>query len=142
MLVGGILLPFGILLAFVQAAIGFTLIVVGLITTTHYRLQIDPVRRYYRDYVWFLGLKIGKPVSFQTIEYFFIKTSRESQTMNSGRIATSTITKQVYDGYLRFSEHDKLHVATKDKLETLISKLTPMSRALNVPIMDYTQAGR
>jgi hypothetical protein len=141
MLIGGILLPFGILLAFVQAAIGITLIVVGLITTTHYRLQIDQGKRHYREYVWFLGLKIGKPVSFETIEYFFIKTSRESQTMNSGRIATSTITKLVYDGYLRFSEHDKVHVATKDKRETLVSKITPMSKALNVPIMDYTQPG-
>jgi hypothetical protein len=140
-LVGFIIGGFGILLAFVQPWVGIPMIVASLVVGfTHYRLQVNVTSRQYREYVWFLGFRIGKPVQFENIEYFFIKTSKESQTMNSGRISTMTIRKNVFDGYLRFSEHDKVHIATRDDREAILKKITPMSAALKVPIMDYTQS--
>src|SRR5262245_31002499 len=98
MVAGGILAASGIVMLFVQILAGIVLIVGGLVTTSHYRLEVDPIKKLYREYVWFLGIKVGKPSRFETIEYFFIKTSRESQTMYSGRVASTTIRKQVFDG--------------------------------------------
>jgi hypothetical protein len=140
-LAGFIVGSFGVVLAFVQPWIGVPLIIFSLaIGFTHYRLQVDVGTRQYREYVWFLGFRIGKPEPFETIDYFFIKTSVESQTMSSGRIASTTVRKTVFDGYLRFSEHEKVHIATKDDREAILRKITPMSQALNVPIMDYTKS--
>jgi hypothetical protein len=113
----------------------------GLVTiSTHYRLSFDLTNRTYRDYVWVLGVKVGPSTSFQNIEYFFIKAGRESQTMRM-RVASNTIHKNVFDGFLKFSETSKIHVLTRDNREAVLRKLMPMSQALNVPIMDYTKAG-
>lgn len=56
----------------------------------------------------------------------------------SMRIASSTIQKEVYDGYLKFSEKDKIHLLTKDNKNDLIAKLKVMSAALKVKIVDYS----
>jgi hypothetical protein len=139
---GAVLFAFGLLIVFVQLWVGVILILIGLVTiSTHYRLSFDLSNRTYRDYVWFLGVKVGPSTTFRTIEYFFIKTGRESQTMNM-RVVSSTMHKDVFDGFLKFSETDKLHVLTRDSQEAVLRKLMPMSQALNVPIMDYTQSAR
>ena len=137
---GALLLLFGLVIATVQIWIGLVLMVVGsVILTTHYRFRINLSERVYCDYVWFMGLKIGAAKKFEHIEYFFIKTGQESRTMNM-RVASTTIHKQIYDGYLRFSEQDKVHIATKDNREGILKKLSPMSDALKIPIMDYTKS--
>ena len=118
--------------------IGVVLILVGLtFLTTHYRFAINFEKKTYHDYVWILGLKNGEEVRFENIEYLFIKKSQVNQTM-SMRVASSTIRKEVYDGYLKFSEKDKVHLLTKDNKEDLISKLRVMSSALKVKIIDYS----
>jgi hypothetical protein len=135
---GAILLAFGGLLVFVQVWAGAILLAIGLVAvTTHYRLSVDLGKKVYRDYVWFLGLKVGASVPFEHIEYLFIKVGKESQTMRV-RVASTILTKQVFDGYLRFSESDKVHIATRDRHEWLVRKLTPISQALDIPIKDYT----
>jgi hypothetical protein len=140
MVAGGLLLLFGSLIATVQIWIGLVLMVVGsVVLTTHYRFRINLNERVYRDYVWFMGLRIGAPKKFERVEYFFIKSGRESRTMNM-RVASTTIHKQIYDGYLRFSEHDKVHIATRDNREGILRRLSPMSDALKIPIMDYTNS--
>jgi hypothetical protein len=118
--------------------IGAVLLLVGLVLlTTHYRLAINFDKKTYHDYVWILGLKQGEKVRFENIEYLFIKKSRVSQTM-SVRVASSTIQKEVYDGYLKFSEKDKIHLLTKDNKNDLIAKLKEISSALKVKIVDYS----
>jgi hypothetical protein len=118
--------------------IGVVLLLVGLVLlTTHYRLAINFDKKTYHDYVWILGLKHGEKVKFENIEYLFIKKSRVSQTM-SVRVASSTIQKEVYDGYLKFSEKDKIHLLTKDNKNDLIAKLKEISSALKVKIVDYS----
>ena len=55
------------------------------------------------------------------------------------RVVRSTVQKRVFDGYLRFSETVKVHIATEDKKADLLRKLQPIAGVLNVPINDYTQ---
>lgn len=139
-----------IFLGFVLAFVGFLFIienpVVGVIQllisliifTTHYRLKIDFDNKVFHDYLWILGLKNGDKVKFETIEYLFIKKSKVSQTM-SVRVASTTIRKEVYDGYLKFSEQEKIHLITKDSKKDLVKKLREISTSLKVKIIDYSE---
>jgi hypothetical protein len=108
-----------------------------VILTTRYGLTINFKKRSYFDYLWILGLKKGDWGKFENLEYLFVKEIKVSQTMNLQSL-TSTIRKEMYDGYLRFSEHDKIHLMTKDSKEALISKLRPIAKELNVRIIDLS----
>jgi hypothetical protein len=131
--VGGLALVFS-----GSPVIGLVLVVAGLIlVTTHYRLAINFDKKTYHDYVWILGLKHGGKVKFENIEYLFIKKNKVSQTMRV-RVASSTIQKEVYDGYLKFSEKDKIHLLTKDNKADLVARLNAISDALKVKIVDYS----
>lgn len=108
-----------------------------LILTTHYRCRIDFDKKVYHDYLWVLGLKHGEKKEFDDIKYLFIKQSTVSQTMGL-RAANTTIQKSVYDGYIKFSETDKMHIVTKDKKESLIQQLRPIATKLQIDILDYS----
>jgi hypothetical protein len=108
-----------------------------LVLTTHYRCRVDFDKKEYHDYLWILGMKNGEKKKFDTIEYIFIKKSNVSQKMGL-RAATTTIQKSVYDGYLKFSDTEKMHIVTKDSKENLISKLRHISTNLKVDILDFS----
>jgi hypothetical protein len=102
------------LVVFQQPVIGLIILLISLIVfTTHYRLTVNFDTKEYHDYVWILGLKNGVKGRFETIEYLFIKKNKVSQTMNLKSLS-STIRKDVYDGYLKFSDKDKIHLLTND----------------------------
>lgn len=108
-----------------------------IIFTTHYRLQLDLDNKVYHDYVWVLGMKHGEKGRFDRIEYLFIKKSKVSQTMYS-RGASSTIKKELYDGYLKFSNEKKIHLMTKENKADLMVTLKSMATRLNVSVIDYS----
>lgn len=113
-------------------------LVLGLVfVTSHYRLQIDWARKCYRDYVWVLGLRFGRWESFERIEYLFIKKNQMRQNMNS-MLSTTTLHVAVYDGYLRLSEKNKIHLLTSRNKETVLKKLQALASLLQVDILDYT----
>jgi uncharacterized membrane protein YcgQ (UPF0703/DUF1980 family) len=118
--------------------IGLILLTISMVIfTTHYRLRIDLNNKSYHDYLWILGLKHGEKGKFESVEHLFIKKSKVSQTM-SLRAASTTITKNVFDGYLKFSEGNKIHIATMDNKEELVNKLRAISTKLNTRIIDYS----
>jgi hypothetical protein len=137
---GGIALLFTGLLAFLtNVTAGIILCFIGFIlVSSHYRLTIDFPEKIYRDYLWILGLKKGEARKFEHIEYIFIKRNMMSQTMNL-RVASSTVTKYVFDGYLKFSEQDKVYLLSRDNKKNLIKKLKQISAKLNVKILDYSE---
>ena len=57
----------------------------------------------------------------------------------SVRVASTTIRKDVYDGYLKFSEQEKIHLITKDSKKDLVKKLREISASLKVKIIDYSE---
>ncbi len=128
----------GVAIIFIKPVAGVVIILVGIvITTTHYRLEVDFSGKVFRDYLWMLGFKIGDEQKFERIEYLFITKSKTSQVMNS-QVSSSTVRKDVYNGYLKFSEKDKLHLLTEDSKKDLIKKLEKISKKLNVEIVDYS----
>ena len=138
--VAAILLPLGFIALFANLVVGLIVLVISVvILTTHQRLEIDFRNKTYYDYISFLGfLKQGERGSFETVQYLFIKTNRVSQTANS-RVSSMTVTKMVFDGYLKFSDEDKIHIAARDNKEKLVKKLQAISNQLNIQIIDYTQ---
>ncbi len=105
--------------------------------TSHYRLCLDLRQKRYSHYVWVLGLRLGDWYHFDHIEYLFIKQNRMRQNMNS--FTTSrTIHMDVYDGYLRISEKDKIHLMTSGRKEPVKKKLMALGRLLQVDVVDYT----
>ena len=137
---GAILLPVSLAALFANLVLGLVIIVISIVLlTTHYRLEIYFQNMTFRDYVSFLGfLKSGEREHFETVGYLFIKTNRVSQTVNS-RISSMTVEKMVYDGYLKFSDEQKIHIASRDDKGRLLKKLQPISNQLNIKIIDYTQ---
>lgn len=59
------------------------------------------------------------------------------QNLNS-MLSTSTIHVAVYDGYLRISENNKIHLLTSRNKEAVMKKLKALSALLQVDILDYT----
>ena len=109
-----------------------------IIFTTYNGLELDVHRKVYRQYVWLLGLKWGEREAFETIQYIFIKRNMVSQTIHS-RITSSTIHLEMYDGVLRFSEKDKIKLATSRNKEDLLKKIKPLARKLQLNILDYSE---
>lgn len=85
-----------------------------------------------------LGFKHGERGTFEHIEYLFIKKSVLTQTMQL-RVASSTIRKEVFDAYLKFSEREKIHVLTMDSKERLLATLTPVASQLKTRVIDYSE---
>ncbi|MCB0489397.1 MAG: hypothetical protein KDC99_13035 [Cyclobacteriaceae bacterium] len=54
------------------------------------------------------------------------------------KVASTTIRKEVYDGYLRFSETNKIHLLTMDDKSKLINKLKAIAPQLNSRVIDYS----
>ncbi len=136
---GVFLLSVGLLLLSTKIIAALILFFFSLIIfTTHYRLSIDFDTKTFHDYVWFLGFKNGEKGKFEHVEYLFVKKSTISQKMQL-KAANSTIRKEVYDGYLKFSETEKIHILTKDNKKDVLAKLQEISATLNVKIVDYSK---
>jgi hypothetical protein len=139
-IVGFILTPIGFILLFSpKIIIGGILLLAGIIIlTTHFRVAIDKGKKEYSEYISLLGMKVSKELhSFDQIQYLFIKTKKVSQTLNS-RASSRTIQKEMYDGYLKFSEDDKVHLMTFENKGALLKRLRPIARLLSTKIIDYT----
>jgi hypothetical protein len=137
---GLILSPIGFFLLFSpQFIVGGILLIAGIIIlTTHYRLSINRHEKRYTEYIFLLGMKTGMETkTFSIIEYLFMKKVRVSQTLNS-RASTRTIQKVQYDGFLKFSEDDKVHLMTYESKETLQKKLRKIASELNLKVHDYS----
>lgn len=140
MILAGVLFIFAGLSVAIAAKLmlGIVIIITGVVmVTTHYRLEIDFEKKRYKDYVWFMGMKKGSEERFETIEYLFINRSKLSQNLNS-RISTRTITKDVFNGYLKLNGVEPIHLLTKENKVALVQRLNKIAALLQVKVVDYS----
>lgn len=138
--VWGLPLIFGSLLLLLlgHPVIGASFLLLAiLILTTHYGLEIDLRNKSYREYTWVLGARNGETRRFAEIQYVFIKKIKVSQTINS-QVNSTTIRKDQFEGYIKFSEDEKIHLRSEEKKEDLLSNVRKVSADLGVKIIDYT----
>jgi hypothetical protein len=108
-----------------------------VIFTTHYRFRIDFENKTYHDYLWILGMKQGEKGKFLQVEYLFVKTSKVSQSMHL-RVSSSTITKYVFDAYIKISPEKKIHLFTKESKHDVLVRLKELASILSTKVVDYT----
>jgi hypothetical protein len=118
------------------AALVFALLGI-IVLTTRYGFQINSSAKTYREYTWFFGLKNGQWKSYQAIQYLFVKSARVSRRYNT-RVQSRTITRTEFNGYVKFSESEKIHVANAVEKEDLIKVLIALAGKLETAIVDYT----
>jgi hypothetical protein len=117
---------------------GVLLALLGIIIiTTHYGVEIDANSKSYREYTWFLGLKNGKRETYDSIQYFFLKPGRVSRTYNS-RIQSTTIRDIEYNGFLKFSESEKVHIVSDSEKQKALDKILNLALKLNTNVLDYS----
>lgn len=109
-----------------------------LIFTTHYRVSLNFTTKTFHDYVWVLGLRVGEKGSFDAVDYVFLKRAKVSQTVHA-RVASTTIKKEVYDAYLKFSNGETIHLLTKDSRKAVLHKLQVIAEKFQTKVVDYTQ---
>jgi hypothetical protein len=118
--------------------LGLIALVIGAVAlTTRYGVEIDFNSKEYQEYFWILGLRQGKRFPFESIQYLFIKDFRMSETFNS-RVNSSTIIRDEFRGYVKFSEESKIHILTKDDYNQLVSLLKDLAKQFQVGLVDYT----
>lgn len=129
---------FGVLIAFVNIYIGVALAIAGiLIVTTQYRLAIDFNNRVYDEYVWVLGVRSGEKTRFEKVDYIFIKENHTRQTMTF-RVAQTSFVLEIYHGYLKFSDTDKIHLASDASKPALVNRMRRIAQQVNCDVIDYT----
>lgn len=138
-ILGFILTPTGLLLFSPQFIIGGVMLVAGIIIlTTHYRLHLDFNKKVYTEYISLMGMRTGQEKkAFPGVEYLYIKQTKVNQTLNS-RVSSTTIQKIQFDGYLKFSNEEKIHLMTLENKTNLRKHLDRIATKINTRVLDYS----
>jgi hypothetical protein len=129
----------GFLVVFANVFIGVVMVVGGvLVVTTHYRIEVDFNRGTYHDYTWILGIRSGERGRFDRIEYIFINKNKVSQTIGN-RVTSTTLTGYDYNGYLKFSETQKIHLRSDTSKRKLVRHMQVLAADLKCTVRDYSE---
>jgi hypothetical protein len=140
---------------FVVVAIGFSVffflnslfllggsIILGaiLLSTIHYRLELDFVARTSRHYLFLFGIRIGPKASFEKVQYIFLRENPVSKSFYYGAMyANNHIRLMAYYAYLKFSENDKLRLMRCDTKAELLRRIVPIAEDMGVSLVDMTE---
>ncbi|RDC63775.1 hypothetical protein [Adhaeribacter pallidiroseus] len=108
-----------------------------LILTTHYGLEVNVGNKTFKQYLWIVGFKQYKSKAYEIIEYAFVQSGKVRQNLESVA-GFNSITISVYNGYIKFSEKDKIHIIQAKDKETVIRRLQVLATDLNLEIVDFT----
>ncbi len=110
--------------------------------TSYEGTEIDTVHKKYREYTAWFFIKTGDFENFTEAERIFITQGKESQQLYTAHTThSSTFENVVYHAYLKFSDTEKLHLLSTKSKPDLILKTEPLSKALKVEVVDYTETG-
>jgi hypothetical protein len=117
--------------------IGFGFLISIICLTTFYKVEVNTTEKWFKEYTWVLGLKIGERVSYKTMDYLFINVGKVTETMGS-RIKTKTVTRDEYRGFIKFDEKEKIHILTNGDYQRLVKDLTKIAKDFKVRLIDYS----
>lgn len=127
----------GLIYITTNPVIGLGLILAGLIlSTTHHRLEVSSKDKYYREYVWVLGLKRGEKINFNEIKYWYITKSKTSQEYGPVYWRLNT-NGQSFNGYLKFNDKENIFIGHSLSKGRLINKIKRINSSLKLDIKDY-----
>jgi hypothetical protein len=108
-----------------------------LALTTRYGVAVHVGEKWFKEYVWVLGLKLGERVKYTNLEYVFIGKGRVTQTTSS-RVKTTTVTRDEFRGFIKFDTDEKIHILTNSSQEKLVKTMTKTAQAFQARLFDYT----
>jgi hypothetical protein len=136
--VGAVLIVVGPLVLFSHTVLGIMVLFGGIVAaTTHVRVSIDLQNKNYREYIVFLGLRMGKYERFHELDYLFVRKTKVSQRVTA-RVASSTIYSERYEGYLHYGGDVMLHLFSEGNKAKVIKRLNELSGKLNLNVIDKT----
>lgn len=108
-----------------------------LVLTTHYGLGVNEKQKTYRDYLWVIGIRTGQIKKFEKIEYLFAKKNKLTQGGYFSSLRYS-FQRDQYDGFIKFDEQSKIHLATRDDKKELMKVLNRIANDLKLEVVDYS----
>lgn len=96
-----------------------------LVFSTVYKLSIFKESKYYKSYLWFLGIRKGTRIDFETMDGLVIEKKTYEHRL-SKKNPDASIEYTVYSGYLIVDGEKKISIGdskNKAKIEKKISKL-------------------
>lgn len=111
-------------------------LLVPMLWSSYYLLEIDPGKKTYSEISWIAGYKTGKTHSYRAIEKIFINNTRVSQRITTYSGQAHTVRSREYRAYLKFSDDKKLFLLSDDNPEKLKEKLAPVVQKLKVTIVE------
>ena len=106
-------------------------------------LSIDLKQRILFEYVWFLGLKIGKRTQFDSIEkIFFNRNKYVKRTYVMLRLPFLIFDKNhnefVFDSFLKLRSGEKIRFISRSDKEELIRELLIINQSIKTVVYDNT----
>ena len=114
-----------------------TVILIIVCMTTQYRVDVSPSNKWFKEYVWILGMKNGDLVKFSQLDYLFINKGKVTQTVGS-RVQSTTVTKDEYRGFIKFDDDEKIHILTHSNHDKLVKMMSSASHTLQTRLFDYS----
>ena len=111
-----------------------------LIFTGQMGIKFDRSNNTWKEYNSFFFIKFGKVITYHAVDRIFINSAKQRRrysTMYTGH--SSTVSTQVWLGYLKFDDRTKIHLLTSERKEILLQKLERLSAFLKIEIMDTTR---
>lgn len=109
----------------------------ALVATMHYGFEIDRPGNRFKEYVWILGWRSGKYVSYVKPDYLFVNVARVKRTYNL-RVNTTTRIELVYNGYLKVSTNRKIHIIGSGDRKRVWAEMKKLKQYLDVRLVDNT----
>jgi hypothetical protein len=118
------------------------MLVGGFILSGYEGTEINKAEKSYFDYKSFFFVKSGERKKYAGIEKIFINASKIKQKLYTARTNhSSTFAHVAFNGYLKFSNGEKIQLLQKRNKADLLSALQKVATFLDVPLEDNTASG-
>ena len=118
--------------------ISIGLLFIGLIlATTQHRLEINFEKKYYRQYVWTLGLKWGEQIGFNQIQFLYLTKSKKSQVYGQ-TYKSHYVTDTHFNGYIKFGDNERILVGDSSSKDWVLNRLKKINLKLRLEVKDYS----
>src|SRR5688572_8876294 len=115
------------------------MLVGGFILSASEGTEFNKAEKSYMDYKSFFFMKSGDKKKYSGIEKIFVSTSKMQQKLYMVHTNHSSIYDTLeFNGFLKFSNGEKVQLLRKRKKSDLIKELKRIAAFLNVPVEDNT----
>lgn len=113
------------------------LFAVAVIFTATYGIELDQTKGTVHDYLSILGMRTGKHRPYEVLDKVYMTKSQKNIKMQL-RAVSSDRRSYEFNGYIKFSESDKVHLMSAEHQEKVVGLLTQMSEDLGIPYEDHS----